>query len=310
MPQQPAAEDFDLKQWLNEIKAEGGLPDDQVQQLETILGTDKAKTVLKRSVSNHKDWTRKTMEAAEIRKAAEADKAAIEQERQQLAQWRDGVQSQLDDAYKQYQDSNISAATLRAKVQTIATRYGIDPKELLEGEGELPAGVQPTKGTPVAAIDTSKFLTAEHLDKRFTDLKTMDALVQAELIDLTTEHQELFGKPLKGARELVTEALKSNRSVRDLWQEKHGVQAKRDEIREAQIRKDEREKADTEWRGKMSEQTVEGQRTFAPNAPKSVAYEKLMNADTKPPKPNGSDKSFERVNRATAAWNDLLSGNG
>src|ERR1041384_415806 len=134
MPQNATADDFDLKQWLAEIKAEGGLPDDQIAQMETILGTDKAKAVLKRSVSNHKDWTRKTMEAAEIRKAAEADKAAIEQERQQLAQWRDGVQSQLDDAYKQYQDSNISAATLRAKVQTIATRYGIDPKELLDWE--------------------------------------------------------------------------------------------------------------------------------------------------------------------------------
>ena len=68
MPQNPAVEDSDLKQWFAEIKAEGGLPDDQLAQLETILGTDKAKTFLKRSVSNHKDWTRKTMEAAELRK--------------------------------------------------------------------------------------------------------------------------------------------------------------------------------------------------------------------------------------------------
>src|ERR1051325_9897233 len=162
MPQNATADDFDLKQWLAEIKAEGGLPDDQVQQLETILGTDKAKTFLKRSVSNHKDWTRKTMEAAEIRKAAEADKAAIEQERQQLAQWRDGVQSQLDDAYKQYQDSNISAATLKARIQTIASKYGIPEQELLAGE--LPPDVQPTKGTPVATFDTSKFLTKDDLD--------------------------------------------------------------------------------------------------------------------------------------------------
>src|SRR6266849_3275879 len=127
MPQQPPPEDFDLKQWIAEIKADGGLPDDQVTQ--------------------------------------------------QLQQWQAGVQSQLDDAYKQYQESNISAATLKAKVQTIASRYGIDPKELLEGE--LPPETQPTKGTPVANIDVSKFVTADDLDKQFGRLKSMDSRIQA-----------------------------------------------------------------------------------------------------------------------------------
>src|SRR6266571_3875114 len=173
MPQQPQPEDFDLKQWLAEIKADSGLPDDQIAEMETILGTDKAKTALKKSVSFQKDYTRKTMEAAELRKQADADKAALEQEKQQLLQWQAGVQSQLDDAYKQYQESNISAATLKAKVQTIAGRYGIDPKELLEGE--LPAETQPTKGTPVANIDVTKFVTADELDKQFGRLKSMDS---------------------------------------------------------------------------------------------------------------------------------------
>src|ERR1051326_9579048 len=143
MPQN-ATDDFDLKQWIKEIKAKGDLPDDQVQQLETILGPDKVKSALKDSVSYKQDHTRKTMEAAELRKQAEADKAQLEQEHQQLAQWRDGVQSQLDDAYKQYQDSNISAATLKARIQTIASKYGIPEQELLAGE--LPPDVQPTKG--------------------------------------------------------------------------------------------------------------------------------------------------------------------
>jgi hypothetical protein len=303
MPQNATADDFDLKQWLAEIKAEGGLPDDQIAQMETILGTDKAKAVLKRSVSNHKDWTRKTMEAAELRKQAEADKAQLEQERQQLAQWRDGVQSQLDDAYKQYQDSNISAATLKAKVQTIASRYGIDPKELLDGE--LPPEVQPTKGTPVATFDTSKFLTRDDLDKQFRSLKEMDSLVQAELYDISAEHQQTFGEPLRGAKDLVKEALQSGKLLRAVWEEK--TKAKRDEIREASIRADERQKAETEIRAKYSEQHVEGQRSFLPNMPKSAAYEKLM-GDAKPPKPNGSDRSFERINRAAAAWEDTLSG--
>jgi hypothetical protein len=309
MPQQPPADDFDLKQRLAEIKADGGLPDDQIAQMEAILGTDKAKAVLKRSVSNHKDWTRKTMEAAELRKQAEAERAAMEQEKAQLAQWRDGVQSQLDDAYKQYQESNISAATLKAKVQTIASRYGIDPKELMEGE--VPADVQPTKGTPVASFDTSKFLTKDDLDKQFNGLKSMDALVQAQLYDIAAEHQDVFGKPLRGASELVKEALASGKPVRQLWEEKNNVQAKRDELREAQIRKDEREKADAEWRAKHSEQSVDGQRPYSPlNMPKSVAYETLMKTDAKPVKPNGSDKSMERVNRAVAAFEDVVSGKG
>ncbi len=74
MPQQPQPEDFDLKQWLAEIKADSGLPDDQIAEMETILGTDKAKTALKKSVSFQKDYTRKTMEAAELRKQASRPK--------------------------------------------------------------------------------------------------------------------------------------------------------------------------------------------------------------------------------------------
>jgi len=308
MPQTPPADDNDLKQWFAEIKAEGGLPDDKIAELETILGADKVKTVLKRSVSNHKDWTKKTMEAADMRKQVEADRAQMEQEKQQLAQWRDGVQAQLDDAYKQYQESNISAATLKAKVQTIASRYGIDPKELMEGD--VPPDVQPTKGTPVANIDTSKFLTREDLDKQFNGLKSMDALVQAQLYDIAAEHQDVFGKPLRGASELVKEALQTGKPVRQLWEEKNNVQAKRSELLEAQIRKDEREKADAEWRAKHSEQSVDGQRPYALNMPKSVAYDKLMSSDAKPVKPNGSDRSLERVNRAVAAFEDVVSGKG
>lgn len=303
MPQPTPADDSDLKQWFAEIKAEGGLPDDQMQQLETILGADKVKTVLKRSVSNHKDWTKKTMEVAEQRKQVEADRAALEQQKQQNEQWREQVQGQIDDAYKQFQESNITAAKYQAIIKSVAGRYGIPEDQLLGGE--VPP--EPPKGTKVADVDTSKFLTKEDLEKQFSGLKSMDALVQAELLDLNAEHQELFGKPLRGHRELVNEAIKSNRSIRELWQEKHGVQAKRDEIRETQIRKDERDKADAEWRGKVSEQTVNGQRSFLPEMPKSAAYEKLM-GDAKPPKPNGSDRSMERVNRAAAAWTDTLSG--
>lgn len=307
MPQNPAVEDSDLKQWFAEIKAEGGLPDDQLAQLETILGTDKAKTFLKRSVSNHKDWTRKTMEAAELRKQAEAERAAMEQEKQQLAQWRDGVQSQLDDAYKQFQDSNITAATLREKVRTIASRYGIPEQELLGGE--LPADAQPTKGTPVANIDTSKFLTREDLDKQFNGLKSMDAMVQAQLYDISADHQDLFGKPLRGASELVKEALQTGKPLKSLWEEKHGVQAKRDELLRATIRQEEHEKVEAELRTKYSESAADGQRMFAPQMPKSAAYEKLM-GDAKPPERNGSDRSMARVARASQAWDDVLSGKG
>jgi hypothetical protein len=304
MPQN-ATDDFDLKQWIKEIKAKGDLPDDQVQQLETILGPDKVKSALKDSVSYKQDHTRKTMEAAELRKQAEADKAQLEQERQQLAQWRDGVQSQLDDAYKQYQDSNISAATLKARIQTIASKYGIPEQELLAGE--LPPDVQPTKGTPVATFDTSKFLTKDDLDKQFNGLKNMDAMIQAELYDISADHQDIFKQPLRGAKDLVKEAIQTGKPIRALWEEKNNVQAKRDEVREASIRADERQKAETEIRAKYSEQHVEGQRSFLPNMPKSAAYEKLM-GDAKPPKPNGSDRSFERINRAAAAWEDTLSG--
>ncbi len=309
MPQQPPPEDFDLKQWIAEIKADGGLPDDQVTQLESILGTDKAKSVLKRSVSNHKDWTRKTMEAADLRKQADADRAAMEQEKQQLQQWQAGVQSQLDDAYKQYQESNISAATLKAKVQTIASRYGIDPKELLEGE--LPPETQPTKGTPVANIDVSKFVTADDLDKQFGRLKSMDSRIQAQIWDLGVEHQKLFGTPLENVSAMVDEALGSKEPItlRAMWEKKHNVQAKRDELLRAQIRQEEHEKVDAELRTKYSAQSADGQRAFMPQMPQSEAYKKLM-GDAKIPDRNGSDKSMARIARATQAWEDTLAGKG
>ena len=300
-------EDFDLKSWLDEIKKEGSLSDQQYAALEEILKAEKPSAYLKRSVSNHKDWTRKTQELAEQRKATEAQLAEIAQEKETLVTWRDGVQAQLDQAWADLQNANMTAAKYKSTVETIAKRYGLDPKDL--AGGELPLDAQPTKGTPAKEVDVSKFLTATDLDERLKKTQTFGSLLQAQIYDLAQEHQALFGKPLPKATELVQEALKAGKSLEDYWADKYKVGERRNEVLREQIRREEHEKVDSELRAKYSEQVLEGgQRALIADSPHSIVFDKFRpeKAPVAPASGNGQVPKHpdSRALRAVSFFNE------
>lgn len=167
----------------------------------------------------------------------EREKLAAAEERMalEIAEWgrveagsrseREAVQARADKAEQ-------DVLRLRQSVQRLATQAGVDPAKALEGlEGEPP--VKKTEEPP--AID-ARYVPRE----QFGAFANAALDVPAELQMLGEEHRELFGKPLD-TRQLVAE-LKTRANtrgntksldLRTIWEEQHGVPAKREELSKA-----------------------------------------------------------------------------
>ena len=307
MPQQTSStqNDFDLQAWLGEISADNSLSQEEVQSLGKILGNDKVQAKLRDQVLMRRDYSRKTQEVADQRRQLEADVNAVLEERADLARWKGSVDAQLKKAYSDLDSERTTTAQFRARMQTIAEQNGLDVNELIQG---LPAATAATGSAAVASatnggagngagagnatIDTSKFVSADD----FSRFARTSPLLQAELYDLTTEHQELFGKPFKmeytdgqgrkwtGTRALVVKAAENNArnpnaplSLRQVWESDFQVNQKRDEQLRESIRNEERGKLDAEYKTKLSADMLNGgtpgRTTPLADRPKSVLFD-------------------------------------
>ncbi len=110
-------DDFDLQTWLADITAEGSLSQEEVKSLGTILGNDKVKSKLRDQVLMRRDYSRKTQELADQRRQVEADVNEILRERQDLATWKSGIDSQLKKAYADLDSTRSSEAQFRARIR-------------------------------------------------------------------------------------------------------------------------------------------------------------------------------------------------
>ena len=304
-PNSSQTDDFDLQTWLADITAEGSLTQEEVKSLGTILGNDKVKSKLKDQVLMRRDYSRKTQELADQRRQVEADVTAILDERQDLANWKAGLDTQLSKAYADLDSERSTAAQFRARIQTIAEQSGMDPAELMKG---LPAATAATgaaaataatstgggagNGTGAQPVDMTKFVPIDD----FNRFARQSPLLYAEVEDIFTEHAELTGKPLKmeytdsggkkhtGRKALLIKAAEHNArsgnkpmSVRDIWEQDFNIPQVRDQQLRESIRTEERGKLDAEFKTKLSEQMLNGgtpgRTTPLADRPKSVLFD-------------------------------------
>src|SRR5215467_823697 len=302
MPQD--ANDFDLHAWLADISKDGSLNQETVKNLGTILEPVKSK--LRDQFLMRGDYTRKTQELADRSRQVETDVNEILKERQDLANWKNGVDAKLSKAYADLDSDRTTAAQFRARIQTIADQNGLDPAELLQG---LSAATTATKtaatetatntGNGAGTVDASKFVSSDD----FMNFARRSPLLNAEVEDIFSEHLELTGKPLKyeykdstgrvhtGRKALLIKAAEHNArsgnqsmSVRDIWEQDYKIPEVRQQQLVDSIRAEERGKLDAEYKTKLSESMLAGgtpgRTTPLPDRPKSVLFDEKRDQRT------------------------------
>jgi hypothetical protein len=279
-----APTDLDLRAWLKDLAADGAISDEEMTNLEGVLGREKVLPRVQKAVMLNGDYTRKTQTLAEDRRTLEEQRKKLDDETAALVDWRKGVEGQLQKAYDDLSTARTTSAQYEARVKTIADRYGLDAAELLgasppggENGDQTMAHAQPAP----SGFDPKQYLRQEDFDKTMEGAKALMPALSAELFDLNNEHQELFGKPLRDAKGLVNRALKAGCSLRELWEEEHKVGERRVELEVTKRVASEREKLEADYRAKVSEAVAAGGSVRELNQPRSTVYEK--NKDWKPP---------------------------
>jgi hypothetical protein len=175
--------------------------------------------------------------------AAEADehKAKVEETQQLLdsdTEWyRTKAVPALNKAVKDATDARAKAAELEARLKS-EQEYGL--RKIAEQEGGTPAAPA-TPATPATpAIDPSQYVTAELFNQTASQFGSAIAMAT----DITEDHRELFGKRMEGGisklRAEYMEATQNNRfrgDLRQYWETKFKVPEKREELRQAEVKK-------------------------------------------------------------------------
>ena len=218
---------------VEELVKEWGLTDEERKVLEPIIGKPERQEKVKAQGLRQSEFTRK-MQALDKQKQeletaiAEKEKAVLN-DAQSLSTWKAGADKTLAENHKALEDYRIKAFKLEERMKALATQYGVDPKELgLEGEP-----TPPPKSKEEPPEPDKRYFAREEADRLLTEVKS-SPFIAAELEDIVDEHRTLFGKGLN-RRELVTNALKNKRSLREEWETVNEVAKKRDELNEKRI---------------------------------------------------------------------------
>jgi hypothetical protein len=279
-------DDFDLQSWLADISADGSLSQDEVNNLKSILGKDKVTTRLKDQVLMRRDYSRKTQELADGRRALEADVNSVLQERQNLAEWKSGLDDKYNKIAADLEAARITEGQYRARISTLARQYNADEKALLEGISTPEGGNKGGDGGAPANKgggngDQSQYLTREDVNKLAAQRDRQTLRLLAEFPDIAEEHQELFGKSLRtfeyttpsgeqlrGRSAFIQKALDTNdqltrqgrpaMDLRRIWETTFDVPKKREEMHTETLRTQIRGELEGEYRQKATEAALNG----------------------------------------------------
>jgi hypothetical protein len=197
------------------LKQESGMTDEELKAMETVAGAGKFKAFLVKAVAYNTQ--------------ASADKTAAEQARIDLEnRYQNEFVPEMRKVTTDALRATGEAARLKAELEQ-ARQYGIVP--------EPPAAVDPPRapGSP-----DPNALTQDDL-KRFSNNQSRTLIT---LNDLNAEHFKLFGSPLGNTQEIVDEAERQRTlgnkgyTLRQAWEAKNNVPAKREEISKAERQKE------------------------------------------------------------------------
>ena len=180
-----------------------------------------------------------------------AAKQELDEFKAKLEADRVRMNGQFMTAQQEREAAESRLAAVQAKAKTLGQVYGIDAEKELFGE----ATVQP----PAKQTHTGEVVVSPDLDKRIgalEDLFRTNVNFEVELHDVMRQHMELFpDKPLV-MKEILDDAVKQRRSPTQVWDDKFGATAKRQEISAEKYRAEGRLQAEADYKKKLSEQKV------------------------------------------------------
>lgn len=220
--------DFDLQSWINGLD----LTEEEKKTLQPVLAKEPVSKKLRESFLMRSDYSKK-MDG--IQKQKEELEAQIKERVEKLEAYEQGLVSWKSDSEKVIQKNQSEVQKLTEQLQKkdaammkIAEEYGLDTSQYMQSAD---IGREPTQPV-VRGVDPetlSKYIDKDTFNKAVADAQNFP-YVAAELAELNSEHYELFGKPLKGQKALVAEAIKQKKGLRDLWAEQNKVEEHRAEM--------------------------------------------------------------------------------
>jgi hypothetical protein len=197
------------------LKQESGMTDEELKPFEALLGDAKLKTMLTK-VMAAKDA------GVSAQLAAETERINLENS------WTNTYQPELRKITQEALEAKGEAARMAAQL-TAAREYGIVPPEPA-------AAVVPVRapGSP----DPSQYVSKDD----FTKLEQQAGMGIALINDVSGEHFKLFGAPLTDTQDLIREVARERQlghhaDLKSVWERKHNVAAKRQEIQVADQKK-------------------------------------------------------------------------
>jgi len=203
----------ETKAWLDGLKAEGSLSDDAYNSLRTSLeGSSKADDYVKGSQLRQADYSRVMSDVQKAQKAVEDAQNQLSTREEQVTKFQEDLGTWKQDADVNFQKAirereiaaNKSQAAI-ARLRSLAVANGLSEEEVLRDLDTVPV-VETKVPDP---IDTSRFVTRDQIAQTVAE----SALIDASIYDLSVEYQELTGKPLKNASQLVQEAIAAKKPL-------------------------------------------------------------------------------------------------
>lgn len=221
----------EVEEWVKEL----GLTAEQRSALEPVFGQPELQEKVKGSVLRQSEFTRRMQaldkQKADLEAAIAQREAKVIKDAQDLGTWKEQADSTIVANRKALEDAQLKHFQLQQRMTALATQYGVDPKEWgVDEQAKPPATQSPATGD---AEPDKRYFTREEAQKFATEIK-VTPYVAAEIEDIVDEHRALFGKGLS-RRELVANAQKNNRSLREEWETSHEVAKRRQEIEEKKI---------------------------------------------------------------------------
>jgi hypothetical protein len=222
--------------------------------------------------------------------AVKAKEAEVDNFQGRIGTWYQENNSKFTETQKALEQARIREAQAVERIKRLGSQYGI-PDEELKDFTAAPAHTPPPAPDP-NAFDPKQYMTRQELIREAQALP----LISAELQELSEEHRELFGKPLRGSAELIKDAQKRGVSLRQAWEEKNKVSERRAQVQEEAVQKrisDTVAERETKIRSELQLPTPR------PDQPRSAIVEKFSVGKA----PDTRDPS-RGVRAALAAYNE------
>ena len=205
----------ETKAWLDGLKKEGNLSDESFKALEQSLDNGKADEYVKGSQLRQNEFSSKMASVQAAQKAVEDASSALATKESQvtayqteLGTWKAGADKNFQKAITERETALNKANAAMARLKSLAVANGLSEEDVLK-DLDVSITPQPNPKPGETPFDTSQFITRQNLQQTVQE----SALIDATIYDVASEYQELTGKPLKGAGELVKEAIKAGKPL-------------------------------------------------------------------------------------------------